>query len=391
MSAPPLVALAECCEVVGGGTPRTSDPGSWDGEIAWATPKDVSELAERYIGATARNITSEGLRRSGARVLPPGSVLLSSRAPIGLVAINTVPMATNQGFKSLIPDTARADARYLAHWLGANTARLQGLGNGATFKEVSKSIVSKVKVPLPPLAEQRRVAQVLDAADALRAKRLEWLDRARALRGSLVECAVEPSLGEEPLADILSEAEVFTDGDWVESKDQDPQGDVRLVQLADIGDGHFIDRSARYLTSSTAERLKCTYLEPGDVLIARMPDPLGRACLFPESRQPCVTVVDVCVVRPTRGGVDPVWLMAAINSASVRRDIARRATGTTRSRISRGNLARVPIPALPTPAQQAFRNKVGWLELASSRARAHLRHLDTLFASLQSRAFSGEL
>ncbi|MFM9597551.1 hypothetical protein ACKI1O_50540, partial [Streptomyces scabiei] len=74
---------------------------------------------------------------------------------------------------------------------------------------------------------------------------------------------------------------LVSDGDWIESKDQDPEGDVRLIQLMDIGDGEFLDKSKRYLNAEAAARLRCTFLEPGDVLIARMPDPLGRACVFP--------------------------------------------------------------------------------------------------------------
>src|ERR1700737_2650024 len=101
---------------------------------------------------------------------------------------------------------------------------------------------------------------------------------------------------EKTLGELLEDG-VFTDGDWVESKDQDPQGDVRLIQLADVGDGVYLNRSSRFLTSRKAGELRCTFLETGDVLIARMPDPLGRACIFPGETRWCVTVVDVCVLR----------------------------------------------------------------------------------------------
>lgn len=100
---------------------------------------------------TARSITEAGLKSCGARMLPPGSILLSSRAPIGLVAVNTVAMATNQGFKSLVPDRGRVDAEFLAHWLASHTAYLQSLGSGATFKEISKSVVMKIHMGAAPL------------------------------------------------------------------------------------------------------------------------------------------------------------------------------------------------------------------------------------------------
>jgi type I restriction enzyme, S subunit len=152
----PEVALGDCCEVVGGATPKTGEPTYWDGEIDWATPKDLSNLNSAYIRSTPRKLTDVGLQSCSAALLPADSVLLSSRAPIGHVAINTVPMATNQGFKSLIPDKSQVDSKYLFYWLRANNNYLQSLGRGATFKEVSKRIVQKITVPLPPLEEQRR-------------------------------------------------------------------------------------------------------------------------------------------------------------------------------------------------------------------------------------------
>lgn len=141
---------------------------------------------------------------------------------------------------------------------------------------------------------------------------------------------------------------IFVDGDWVESKDQDPTGDVRLIQLADIGDGIFIDKSRRYLTAEKAKELRCTFLEPGDLLIARMPDPLGRACIFPKIEMPCVTVVDVCIVRPDKNIVSSEWLKLLVNSEEFRKRINKYITGTTRQRISRGNLEKLKfnIPSL---------------------------------------------
>lgn len=143
------------------------------------------------------------------------------------------------------------------------------------------------------------------------------------------------------LAELVGKG-LFVDGDWVESKDQDPQGDVRLIQLADVGDGLYIDKSARFLTSAKARELRCTFLEAGDILVARMPDPLGRACIFPGDSRPCVTVVDVCIVRPGPD-VDRRWLLYAINSPAFRAQIERHVKGTTRQRISRTNLATIQI------------------------------------------------
>lgn len=160
------------------------------------------------------------------------------------------------------------------------------------------------------------------------------------------------------LPDLVAVAGVFTDGDWVESKDQDPNGDVRLTQLADVGDGIFRDRSSRFLTSESAAELRCTFLQAGDVLVARMPDPLGRACIFPGDKRPCVTVVDVCVVRPDVEEIDNRWLMHFVNSPDFRAAVAALQSGSTRKRISRKNLAKIEFPVPPAREQRRIVEEV---------------------------------
>ncbi len=156
------------------------------------------------------------------------------------------------------------------------------------------------------------------------------------------------------LADLIESSgpgSLFLDGDWVESKDQDPDGDVRLTQLADVGDGAWLNKSRRFMTAEKARDLRCTFLKPGDVLIARMPDPLGRACIFPGDRMPCVTVVDVCIARPG-DGVERRWLVRQLNAPSFRQQLGRFINGTTRQRVSRTNLGQLVIDVPPLPEQR---------------------------------------
>jgi len=154
-----------------------------------------------------------------------------------------------------------------------------------------------------------------------------------------------------PIGDLVGTSGVFVDGDWVESKDQDPNGDVRLIQLADIGDGNYRNRSTRFLTSSKAKQLGCTFLEKGDVLVARMPDPLGRACLFPGDAKSSVTVVDVAIIRPSDASIASKWLMYFINSPAFRSAVASMESGSTRKRISRKNLSKIVLPVPPANEQ----------------------------------------
>lgn len=156
----------------------------------------------------------------------------------------------------------------------------------------------------------------------------------------------------KPFKDLITDKGVFSDGNWVESKDQDPLGDVRLIQLADIGVGKFINKSKRFMTSQKASDLNCTFLEEGDILIARMPDPIGRACIFPGVGCKAVTVVDICIVRPNNAEIDSRWLMHLINSNKFNHQILQYVTGTTRQRISRGNLAKLDVEVPPLAEQK---------------------------------------
>lgn len=193
------------------------------------------------------------------------------------------------------------------------------------------------------------------------------------------------------LSDLLTDAGIFTDGDWIESKDQDPSGENRLLQLADIGDGKFINKSSRYVNDETFNRLNCTTLKEGDLLIARMPDPLGRACLMPKLPQRCLTVVDVAVFRSGNKNIDQRWLMHTINASPVRSEIWRNSSGTTRKRISRGKLSELRIPVPPTAEQKRIAQKLDALLAQVDALKGRIDAIPTLLKRLRRTAISSEL
>ena len=214
------------------------------------------------------------------------------------------------GTKVLVPKV-ESDTKYLYYALKAIEIPAAGYSRHYKF-------LKETQIPLPPLPEQRRIAEILDKADTLRTKRRTALAYLDTLTQSIfLDMFGDPATNPKgwprsSLLTLLETAEVFVDGDWVESKDQDPKGDVRLIQLADVGDGVYLDKSSRFLTSDTARRLRCTPLQVGDILVARMPDPLGRACLFPGDARQAVTVVDICIIRLGPGGPNPTWLMCSL-------------------------------------------------------------------------------
>lgn len=173
------------------------------------------------------------------------------------------------------------------------------------------------------------------------------------------------------LVELSHAGGLFSDGDWVESKDQDPEGTVRLIQLADIGDGRFRDRSSRFVTPEKVEELGGTYLRPGDVLIARMPEPLGRACVFPDIGRRAITAVDVCIFRPG-GDANPQYVAHMVNAPQFRSNVFALQSGTTRKRISRKNLGTIGLPVPSREEQDAIVEEI----------EKQFTHLDAATAAL---------
>ena len=242
----PVATIGEVCEVVSGATPKTGKPEFWDGNVPWVTPKDLSKLGQKHLSDTPRHITKAGLKSCSARMLPAQSVLLSSRAPIGLVAINTLPVCTNQGFKSLVPRFDLVSPDFLFWWLKTQEKHIQSKGRGATFKEVSKKIVEDLQIPLPPLDEQRRIAEVLDNADALRSKRRAALAQLDILTQSIfLDMFGEPATNPKgwPVRALRSLGRVATGGTPPSAKEGMFDGAIPFITPGDLESDQPIKRT----------------------------------------------------------------------------------------------------------------------------------------------------
>ncbi|MBL4748448.1 MAG: restriction endonuclease subunit S [Magnetovibrio sp.] len=155
--------LGKATSIVNGGTPKSKTAEYWGGGVQWITPKDMGALSDYKVSRTSRTISQAGLEKSSAKLVPENSVILSTRAPIGHLAINIVPMAFNQGCRGLVP-SEQLTTMFLFYFLKASVSLLDSLGTGATFRELSKGALEKVQIPLPPLPEQKRIVAILDEA-----------------------------------------------------------------------------------------------------------------------------------------------------------------------------------------------------------------------------------
>ena len=179
-------ALGGLADIRNGGTPRTGVPSYWGGLIPWCVPTDITASGEKYLVATTRNITPEGLASCGASLLPVGTLLLCSRATIGEIKIASMPVATNQGFKSLICGEA-VDYEFLYYRLLTLKDRMVEVSTGSTFLEISKRDVANICIDLPPLPEQRAIATVLSDMDAEITALERRLDKTRAIKQGMMQ------------------------------------------------------------------------------------------------------------------------------------------------------------------------------------------------------------
>jgi len=317
----------------------------------------------------------------------PSIVLSSIGARCGKAFLTDGPWTTLANTQVITPEPAVASATFL-HAILDDETYWNRSGSAQPF--IKPSDVKGAWVPLPPLDEQRRIAEVLrsidDAIQAASDVAAASFDTLTRVRDELICLSAYETV---PLVELTDEG-LFTDGDWVESKDQDPNGEVRLIQLADIGDGNFIDKSRRFLTMGKARQLRCTFLQEGDLLVARMPDPLGRCCLLPPQSQPCVTVVDVCVIR-AGPRTSNRYLAHAIGTSEFRTAIVACASGTTRTRVSRGNLGQLRVP-LPSPGiQQDIIDALDQMALVSEQEQQAVEKMLILKHEIMSDLLSGRV
>lgn len=361
----------DCCEIVAGATPSTSVAAYWGGDICWATPKDLSDLDGALISDTPRKLTRAGLDACAASILPVGSVLFSSRAPIGHVALNTVPMATNQGFKSFVPKSDRVHAKFLYWWLRSNRPYLEGLGNGATFKELSKEVVSRIEIHLPPLEEQQRIAEVLDRAEALRAKR----------RAALAQL------------DTFSQA-IFLD------LFGDPIGNPRAWPLENL-ESFFQFRTGKldsnaavpggpypfFTCSREDSRIDSYAFDCEALLLAGNNASADYSVKHFQGKFNAYQRTYVITLRSERNSYKYAQFVLEHRLAELKR--ISKGTNTKYLTMELLNKIRVPVP--PEQLQSEFTRRIAAVEQLKATYRGSLSELGVLFTSLQYRAFRGEL
>ena len=197
------------------------------------------------------------------------------------------------------------------------------------------------------------------------------------------------------LSNVKSSADGFFDGDWILSENMDPDGDVRLLQLSDIGIGEFLDKSNKHISLITHKKLGCTELHPGDVMISRMAEPIARSCIVPAFPYTVITAVDVAVIRCNCKLINNEFLNYLCNTKWFTDMAYSMARGTTRVRITRQNLGGMPVPIPPLTEQQRIVDRIEYLftklDEAKEKAQSVLDSFEARKAAILHKAFTGEL
>lgn len=362
------VQLGEVAQISGGTTPKRSESTYWDGDIPWARPSDLTARppGKLMLASTEEMMTDLALEETSASVLPPQSVLMTSRATIGEVAINTVPMATNQGFCNFVPEE-QIDPRFLAYWLSANTERLRRLAAGSTFKELAKDDARQVRIDLPPLHEQKQIAAAINTIDAVSGMTHEVMWQTRNTRKRVVHKLVSQGIDHHqhketeigrvprqwkvvPLSDVLVSPGLRNGISPATNSGSDgiPSFSIEALRRGRLA----VDKDTIKYADAEPDEVEGYRLCKGDVLLIRgnaNPELVGRAGLadkFPEG-----SIYPDILIRVTLDTerILPGFFVEAWNSPKIRRQIrsiAQTTSGTLKINQRQTRRVRIPLPPL---------------------------------------------
>ena len=387
----PFVCLGDCGEIVTGSTPPKANSDFWGGEIPFVTPAQLG--FQSPITTADEYVTSEGADRG--RLLPEGAVLVCCIGSLGKTGTTGVPLISNQQINAIIFDPIQVDARYGYHVARSLTPLLKHFAPSTTVKIVKKSAFAQFQIPLPPLDEQRRIAGTLDAANALRAKRREALAQLDTLLQSTFldmfgDPVTNPMGWDVPaLSEVTDEIYRYPTYFGIVYENEG----VPEIRGELIGEGGKLDADPselRFIAQATSDKFPRTQLAAGD-LVMSVRGTIGKIGIVPAELINANMTANLIRISPARAIIDPVFLLHVALGPYFLNQLSRASSSTTIKTIKALDLKAIPIPIPPLDLQHRFAAIVESVEQQKASQRAHMAELDTLFASLRSRAFRGDL
>lgn len=388
--------LSDICRIESGGTPSSSDPSYWDGNIPWVTLVDVRN---KYVETTTRRISLSGLKNSSATVLPVGTVLFSSRATIGNVSIAKIELATNQGFKNFICDENKLIPEYLYYFLNYEAKRIEASCPGTTYKEISKSKIGKYTIPLPSLDDQKRIVEILGQSDALRQRRkqsIEFLDDY--LKSVFLEMFGDPQVNpkgfplvklQEFYVDLKNGTKCGPFGSALKKEEFVDDG-VPVWNMDNISmSGQMLMPFRMWITEEKYRSLEAYSVLEGDVLISRA-GTVGKMCVVRNSNHK--SIISTNLIRVRFGNrLLPLYFVSLMTYCKGR--VGRLKTGADGAftHMNTGVLDALTFPYPPLGLQKDFAAMADKVESLKQKMFAQSEQLEKEFQSLMQKAFKGEL
>ena len=380
--------LGDICEIVSGSTPKTGVDEYWDGDIKWITPAELND--DTYIITdSVRKITELAVKKTGLSSFPEGTVILSSRAPIGKVAIAGCEMYCNQGFKNLICSD-KINNRYLYWFLKGNAEYLNSLGRGATFKEISKSIVSEIEINVPSLNEQAVVVANLEKISriiVLRKQELFILDNL--IKARFVEMFGDPSTN--PLSwdetTIGDECFYIKDGPHKSLPDigKENRGHP-FISVRNIVNGYIDFSTARYISDEDyANAIKKCHPEKGDMLYSKG-GTTGVAKLIDIDVE-FANWVHVAVLKFDKTKLNGVFFENMLNGAYCYEQSQRLTKGIANRDLVLSAMAKIKMYRPPMELQNKFADFVHQVDKSKVAVQKALDETQILFDSLMQKYF----
>jgi type I restriction enzyme S subunit len=389
--------MGDVARVVGGSTPKTSEPSYWGGDIPWITPDDLSGFTGKYIEQGRRNISRAGYDSCSTQLVPAGTVLFTSRAPIGYTAIAANPVCTNQGFKSFVPGPA-VIPDYIYWWLKASKDLATSLASGTTFLELSGKAAARLPVPVPPLDDQKRIVAALEQQLTRLEASQRSLSSAQRHSLSLAVATLDQAWRSQPDKAFMSLADVARDSDYGTSQKAsfDAVG-WPILRIPNVVEGRLKLQDLKFATRPDELR-RDRALRPGDFLVVRTNgsrDLIGRgAVVESDFDRPHFHASYLIRFRLTGGPLLWRWLSLIWQAPALRRQLeSMAATSAGQYNLNLRSLARLLVPI---PSDDLLTELVPDLEgrlSAASELRLEigrsLKRATRLRASILSQAFSG--
>ena len=338
--------LGEICEIVSGSTPKTGVEEFWDGEEKWITPAELTD--DSYIITDSiRKVTQIGVKKTGLRSFPKGTVILSARAPIGKVAIAGCDMYCNQGFKNLIC-SEKINNKYLYWFLKTHTLYLNSLGRGATFKEISKSIVSEIEIDVPEIEEQERAAAILEKISTIiKLRKKEMIQLDKLIRARFVEIFGE-CLNKLSMEDLCS---IITDGTHQPPKFQS-EG-IPFIFVSNLSENKLTYNAEKYINDETySELYKRTPIERGDILLSTVGS-YGHPAVVIEDKK-FLFQRHIAYMKPKRSIINSFYLHSALLAPDAQKQIEERVKGIAQKTLNLSEIRKIMIPVPPLDLQNQF-------------------------------------